>query len=195
MLASIKKNDIQNVLYSLALKADPNAKDRSRGTHSVFLALAAADPASPSASVSPAASPGIRPTTSPSSPSRKVFAVAELLLQNGAELPTHPAPIPLSASARMYLDQKADQKSGTKRTTMMGGGHQPNPRDDTLTALPQILAGNGSTPGERARDRDAKLQKRVSAGGRLVKNITDSSLSSPSPPSSSSAAEGRRGGL
>ncbi|PVI00239.1 ArfGap-domain-containing protein [Periconia macrospinosa] len=194
LLASIKKNDIQNVLYALALKADPNAKDRSRGTHSVFLALAAADPASPSASVSPATSPGVRPTTSSSSPARKAFPIAELLLQNGADLPTQPAPIPLSASARMYLDHKADQKSGTKRTTMLGS-NQPNPRDDTLTALPQIVAGNGSTPGERAREREAKLQKRVSASGRLVKNITEgtSPLSSSSAPSATTLIEGRRG--
>ncbi|CAI6341610.1 unnamed protein product [Periconia digitata] len=188
LLASIKKNEIHNVLYALALRADPNAKDRSRGTHSVFLALAAADPASPSASVSPATSPGMRPTTSSNASARKSFPVAELLLQNGADLPTQPAPIPLSVSARMYLDHKADQRAGIKRTTVMG--NQPNPRDDTLTALPQIMAGNGSTPGERARDREAKLQKRVSASGRLVKNISDgSSLSHPS----SSSPESRRG--
>lgn len=183
LLASIKKNDIQNVLYALALRADPNAKDRSRGTHSVFLALAAADPASPLASVSPATSPGIRPTTSSGTP-RKPFAVAELLLQNGADMPSQPAPIPLSASAKMYLEHKADQRAGIKRTTVMGS--QPNPRDDTLTALPQITAGNGSTPGERAREREAKLQKRVSASGRLVKN----NMSENSP---SSTTEGRRG--
>ena len=47
LLASIKKNDIQQVLYAIALRANPNAADRSRNTHAVFLALAAADPASP----------------------------------------------------------------------------------------------------------------------------------------------------
>ena len=49
LLASIKKNDLQNVYYALALSANPNAADRSRGTHAVFLALAAADPAAPGA--------------------------------------------------------------------------------------------------------------------------------------------------
>ncbi|KAF2015922.1 ARF GTPase-like protein activator [Aaosphaeria arxii CBS 175.79] len=165
LLASIKKNDIQNVLYALALGADPNSKDRSRGTHAVFLALAAADPASPSASASPAASPGHRPSTP--QPSRKPFPVAELLLQNGADLPTLPAPIPLSSSARLYLEHKADQRAG-KRSTAVGGG-QPH-HGDTLTALPHISAGNGSTPAERAKEREARLQKRVSAGGRLVKS-------------------------
>ncbi|KAF2265670.1 ARF GTPase-like protein activator [Lojkania enalia] len=171
LLASIKKNDIQNVLYALALRADPNSKDRSRGTHAVFLALAAADPASPSASASPASSPtpAARPST-PQPPARKSFPIAELLLQNGAELPTQPAPIPLSSSARMYLEHKTDQRAG-KRTMVVGS--QPTTSGDTLTALPHITAGNGSTPAERAREREARLQKRVSAGGRLVKNSSD----------------------
>jgi len=172
LLASIKKNDIQNVLYALALKADPNSKDRSRGTHAVFLALAAADPASPSASASPASSPlpGARPTT-PHAPIRKAFPVAELLLQNGADLPIQPAPIPLSTSARLYLEHKTDQRAGRRPTPVAGS--QLNTGGDVLTALPSITAGNGSTPAERAKEREAKLQKRVSASGRLVKNHSD----------------------
>ncbi|KAF1965744.1 centaurin-beta-2 [Bimuria novae-zelandiae CBS 107.79] len=179
LLASVKKNDIQNILYALALKADPNSKDRSRGTHVVFLALAAADPASPSASASPASSPlpGARPGT-PGAPTRKSFPVAELLLQNGAELPTQPAPIPLSSSAKLYLEHKADQRAGRRPAAMTA--NQPNTSGDILTALPSIVAGNGSTPAERAKDREARLQKRVSASGRLVKNLSDHS-------------EGRRG--
>ncbi|KAH7073051.1 ARF GTPase-like protein activator [Paraphoma chrysanthemicola] len=167
LLASVKKNDINNVLYALALRANPNARDRSRGTHVVFLALAAADPASPSASASPAGSPGpgARPTTP--QPTRKPFSVAELLLQNGAELPLTPAPIPLSPSARSYLDFKADQRAGKRINPVVGS--QPNSTGDTLPSLPHIMAGNGSTPSERAREREARLQKRVSASGRLVK--------------------------
>ncbi|KAF2200131.1 ARF GTPase-like protein activator [Delitschia confertaspora ATCC 74209] len=171
LLASIKKNDIQNVLYALALRADPNSKDRSRGTHAVFLALAAADPASPSASASPAGSPGPGARSPASSVPRKAFPLAELLLQNGAELPTQPAPIPLSSSARAYLEHKADQKAGKRATAVPVSS--PNSNGDTLTALPSITAGNGSTPAERAREREARLQKRVSAGGRLVKTFTD----------------------
>ncbi len=167
LLASVKMNDIANVLYALALRANPNSRDRSRGTHAVFLALAAADPASPSAAASPSTSPGpaTRPTTA--QPVRKPFSVAELLLQNGAELPTIPAPIPLSHSARAYLDFKADQRTGRRTTPTIG--RQPSPSGETLTALPPIFAGNGSTPYERNREREARLHKRVSAGGRLVK--------------------------
>ncbi|KAF9692344.1 hypothetical protein EKO04_009472 [Ascochyta lentis] len=169
LLASVKKNDIQNVLYALALRANPNSRDRSRGTHAVFLALAAADPASPSASASPATSPGRDARPSTPQPVRKPFPVAELLLQNGADLPITAAPIPLSPSARQYLDFKADQKTGKRVVPVIPGG-QPNPSGDVLPALPQISAGNGSTPSERAREREARLQKRVSASGRLVKN-------------------------
>lgn len=167
LLASVKKNDIQSVLYALALRANPNARDRSRGTHVVFLALAAADPASPSASTSPASSPapGSRPGTA--QPIRKAFPVAELLLQNGSELPLVAAPIPLSHSARSYLDFKADQRAGKRILPVTGS--QLSSAGDTLPALPPILAGNGSSPSERARERDARLQKRVSASGRLVK--------------------------
>jgi Arf-GAP/SH3 domain/ANK repeat/PH domain-containing protein len=180
LLASVKKNDIASVLYALALRANPNSRDRSRGTHVVFLALAAADPASPSASVSPASSPGpgARPATP--QPTRKPFSVAELLLQNGADLPALPAPIPLSASARSYIDFKIDQRAG-KRLTPAVVGSLPMTTAEVPPHLPSIMAGNGSTPSERAREREARLQKRVSAGGRLVKSP------------SSETAEGKRG--
>ncbi|EOA81069.1 uncharacterized protein SETTUDRAFT_144329 [Exserohilum turcica Et28A] len=168
LLASVKKNDIQNVLYALALRANPNARDRSRGTHVVYLALAAADPAAPPASASPSTSPGTgaRPGTAQSA--RKAFPVAELLLQNGAELPLTAAPIPLSLSARSYLDFKADQRAGKLPAPM--ASNQSTPHAEKPPVLPPILAGNGSSPSERARERDARLQKRVSANGRLVKS-------------------------
>ncbi|KAH8164780.1 hypothetical protein CIB48_g3463 [Xylaria polymorpha] len=49
LLAAIKRNEIQQVIHALALKANPNVLDKVRDTHPVFLALAAADPAPPSA--------------------------------------------------------------------------------------------------------------------------------------------------
>lgn len=215
LLASIKKNDIHNVLYALALGANRNATDRSRGTHAVFLALAAADPAAPASAVSPAGSPGHPPASPQPAPAapRKAFPTAELLLQNGADLPAQPAPIPLSAQAKQYLEDKAVQRAGKSALNghsasdnsnngrggatagsslspppaSVGGGFaggaalsagssvkavvegeaRPSNQNDALTALPHIVAGNGSTPGERARERDVKL-KRVSAG-KLVK--------------------------
>jgi Arf-GAP/SH3 domain/ANK repeat/PH domain-containing protein len=167
LLASIKKNDIHNVIYALALKANPNVHDRSRNTHAVFLALAAADPASPSSRSSPAASPNPS-RTSTSSSIRKPFHVAELLILNGADPPvTETSPIPLSHAARLYLEAKDEQKSGRKPQAVAledgGVGHG----GDTLTALPTIQPGGGG--GSLQRDDRERLRKRVSASGRLVK--------------------------
>jgi len=176
LLTSIKRNDIQNVLHALALRANPNAHDRSRSTHAVFLALAAADPASPagvsttafshshSSSISSLSSrvsttnggnAGItspRPTT----PQRKPFAVAELLLQNGAEIPAQQAPIPLSSAAKLYIDFKNEQKLGLRTATGVRDGH-----GDGLSALPTIVAGNGTSPNDRAKDRERTLKRSI----------------------------------
>jgi len=142
LLAGIKKNEVQQVIYALALKANPNVTDKSRGTHSVFLALAAADPASPSPVASSA-----RPD---SSAKMTAFPIAEMLVQNGAEIPTTMPLFPLSRSAALYIEQKSGR-----------GG----PSSDILTSLP-----SRDSPADRQqKDKEARLQKRVSAGGRLAK--------------------------
>ena len=137
LIAAIKKNEVQQVIYALALKANPNVADKSRGTHAVFLALAAADPAAPS------------PVASPTQSASKViaFPIAEMLVQNGAEIPTALPAFPLSRSAAQYIEQKSSKGQG----------------NDTLGALPTM------GPGEKQKEREARLQKRVSAGGRLAK--------------------------
>jgi len=145
LLAAIKKNEIQQVLYALALKANPNVVDKMRGTHAVWLALAAADPASPSPT----------PSQNSTDPDGKVvpFPVAELLIQNGAELPATPPAFPLGRFAQLYVDQKRGRVAGTGA-------------NDTVPSLPANMS-----PSERMqRERDARLQKRVSAGGRLAKS-------------------------
>ena len=144
LLAAIKKNDIQQVIYALALKANPNVTDRSRGTHAVFLALAAADPASPNSTTST--------SSRKDSTSVKPFPVAELLVQNGADIPSTLPAFPLSRGASLYLDQKL----GRATSSSSGGG------GDTLGALPNVGF-------DKVRDRETRLQKRVSAGGRLAK--------------------------
>lgn len=139
LLAGIKTNDIQQVIYALALKANPNVTDKSRGTHSVFLALAAADPASPS----PVASPS-RPETASKA---TAFPIAEMLVQNGAEIPKTLPAFPLSRSAALYIEQK---------------NARHGPPLDALPSLPPSV-------GDKQKEREARLQKRVSAGGRLAK--------------------------
>ena len=168
LLTSIKTNNIQNVLHALALRANPNAHDRSRSTHAIFLALAAADPASPG-STNPApgfthsrssstsalkASPN-SPNSRPDTPTRKPFPIAELLLQNGAEVPAEPSPFPLSQAAKQYLEFKTAQRLGRL---------PPDPsreNGDQLSSLPNSL----SPPGTSMRERD-RLMKRSSGGAR-----------------------------
>lgn len=151
LVASIKKNDVQGVLYALALRANPNAADRSRNTHSVFLALAAADPATPAGMSTPGASPNSR--AAPKSPKGIAFPIAELLVQNGAVIPGVLPAFPLSSSAQLYIDQKS--------------GH------DTLGELPSIRNVSISA-GQSDRTDGAKLQKRNVVGGKMAVRSTGS---------------------
>jgi Arf-GAP/SH3 domain/ANK repeat/PH domain-containing protein len=146
LLAAIKRNEIQQVIHALALKANPNVLDKVRGTHPVFLALAAADPASPS--------PGMTLTGRPEPESRTIpFPVAEMLVQNGAEIPASLPAFPLSRNAQLYIDQRRGRTAAIEASGLL---------------LPNSL---NPSPSERLqRDKDARLQKRISAGGRLAKS-------------------------
>lgn len=143
LLAAIKRNEIQQVIYALALKANPNVLDKSRGTHAVFLALAAADPASPS----PSPTPGAR---GEADNKIKPFPVAEMLIQNGAEVPTTMPAFPLSRSAQLYIEQKRGRSAAA---------------DAVGISLPSTLS---PSPSERLRRDKERLQKRISAGGHLA---------------------------
>ncbi|KAI1122397.1 ArfGap-domain-containing protein [Nemania abortiva] len=146
LLAAIKRNEIQQVIHALALRANPNVLDKVRDTHPIFLALAAADPASPS--------PGVSPTMRPEPESRTTpFAIAEMLIQNGAEIPATMPAFPLSRNARMYIDEKRGRTAAIEASGL---------------SVPATL---GPNPNERIqREKDARLQKRISAGGRLAKS-------------------------
>lgn len=145
LLAGIKKNEIQQVLYALALKANPNTVDKMRGTHAVWLALAAADPAAPSPTPSHTASDEAKAVP---------FPVAELLVQNGAEIPGTMPAFPLGRYAQLYVEQKRGR-------TLVGGGSS-----DAVPSLPANMS-----PAEKLqREKEARLQKRVSTGGRLARS-------------------------
>lgn len=146
LLTSIKRNEIQGVLQAIAQRANVNAHDRSRNTHAIFLALAAADPAYPSGPVG---------TYAPGTASSKAFPVAELLVQNGAEIPSDPPPIPLGSAGQLYIEQR------TTRSTGVTGGN------DTLGPLPNV-SGKGIVPV----DHTGKLHKRGSAGARFAGKVT-----------------------
>ncbi|KAI0974236.1 hypothetical protein F4678DRAFT_368303 [Xylaria arbuscula] len=147
LLAAIKRNEVQEVIHALALRANPNVLDKVRNTHPVFLALAAADPASPS--------PGMTPTVRAETESRTIpFAVAEMLIQNGADIPVQMPGFSLSHNAQLYINEKR----GRTAAIAASGLSIPSNISPSFSERPQ-------------RDKDARsLQKRISAGGRLAKS-------------------------
>lgn len=170
LVASIKKNDIQGVLYGIALRANVNVADRSRNTHSVFLALAAADPAPPGSTPSRVAP---RPNTA-TSVKAIPFPIAELLVQNGAEIPPQPPSIPLSAAAQLYLSQRTVKPPGFNSPPPGAGSGKDT--TDALGSLPSVRGGGNDSVGSQGsgpldhRDRE-KLQKRGSAGARFAGKV------------------------
>ena len=146
LLASVKKNDTQGLLYALALRANPNATDRSRNTHCVFLALAAADPARPGGGSSTASA-----LSSPTTKHVQTFPAAEMLVQNGAVIPATLPGFPLSYNASLYVEQRSSSGADTL-------GDLPT---ITRTAPGNYNAGDGSKEG------GTKLQKKGSVSGKM----------------------------
>ncbi|KAL1959498.1 hypothetical protein VTO42DRAFT_1943 [Malbranchea cinnamomea] len=180
LLASIKKNDIQGVLYAIALRANLNMTDRSRGTHAVFLALAAADPASPASAASYNNNNNNNDSnnnTTSSPPQPLPFPIAELLLQNGAEIPNQMPAIPLSPAAQLYINQRTGRVTAqTATNTAVKASSSPPAAfagDDQLSALPIIPASNAAFQGVDGRERE-KLHKRGSAGARFAGRLSNS---------------------
>ncbi len=139
LLAAIKKNEIQQVIHGLALGANPNVTDKSRGTHAIFLALAAADPASPS------------PTSTPlrtDNPEKVVpFPVAELLWQNGAEIPLAMPAFPLGRSAQAYIEVKRGRNAAVN--IVSGGPHE------SVGSLPTTLSSGDNINSNKLKEREA----------------------------------------
>ncbi|KAJ5114565.1 hypothetical protein NUU61_000324 [Penicillium alfredii] len=168
LLASIKRNDIQGVLYGVALRANVNVADRSRNTHAVFLALAAADPASP----------GSTPSSLSARSSAKTipFPIAELLVQNGAEIPPQPPSIPLSPAAQLYLSQRTARSSAFSPPAPAAPIPGKSTASDTLGSLPTIRASKDNssttqTPNSLEHKEKDKLSKRGSAGARFAGKV------------------------
>lgn len=157
LLAAIKKNEIQQVIYALALRANPNVLDKSRGTHAIFLALAAADPAAP----------GGLPIAPPSQTDSKPvpFPIAEMLLQNGAELPQGMPAFPLSRSAQAFLDQKRGRSTGTSMSGSTAASNQLESLSLGLSSSNSLSAKDRSE-----KDKEHRVAKRASAGGRLARS-------------------------
>lgn len=150
LLDSVNKNDLRGALYALALHASPNTIDPTTRLHVVYSALQAADPATLTSSPNP--NMELSPSTSNSQQLMPVtFPLAELLLQNGGELPSSVPSIPLSHWARQYITQKTAKQMGTLMVTSGNVG----------------LSSSGSTLSRdeaAEREREIKLQKRISSG-------------------------------
>lgn len=164
LLAAIKRNEIQQIIYALALRANPNVTDKSRGTHAIYLALAAADPAPPSPIPNQAAPP------TPAAVDRVVpFPVAELLIQNGAELPDSLPQVPLSLAAQAYIDLKRGRKAaieGYHHDSAGAAGAGVSLLSSSSPSSSLMAAGDNNSNSNN----NSKLLKRVSAGGRLAKS-------------------------
>lgn len=170
LLASIKKNDIQGVLYGIALRANVNVTDRSRNTHAVFLALAAADPATPGSTANALTAKQAPPKAIP-------FPIAELLVQNGAEIPPTPPPIPLSPAAQLYISQRTAKASSSAFPTAASNGKDGF---NSMGSLGINRKGSVSEHSEHSasqalapldgRERE-KLHKRGSAGARFAGKV------------------------
>ncbi|PGH18770.1 hypothetical protein AJ79_00183 [Helicocarpus griseus UAMH5409] len=186
LIASIKTNDIQGVLYGIALRANLNVTDRSRSTHAVFLALAAADPASPGSSGNSATLSPRSATISASAEKPIPFPVAELLVQNGAEIPNEMPTIPLSPAAQLYVSQRTSKASAGSTLSRPLASSAGGPGADTVTALPlirnsSVTSSSGenmttSSPAAHALSgldtkEKEKLHKRGSAGARFAGKV------------------------
>ena len=163
LLDAVKKNDLHAALYALALHASPNTRDLATRLHVVYLALQSADPAGSSPSLSTSPSPNMElSSSSPVSsqqPTPVTYPVAELIIQNGGELSASIPGIPLSHWARQYITLKTAKQLGT--LTVGGGG-------GASSSSASVGGGSSSTRDEQAeREREIKMQKRISAGGRM----------------------------
>lgn len=177
LLASVKKNDIQGVLYGITLRGNVNVQDRSRSTPAIFLALAATDPATPGSTPTPT------PTTLSARPAAKAipFPMAELLVQNGAEIPPQPPSIPLSPAAQLYLSQRVARNPGfANLPPPVPGKSLSTNNPDTLGSLPTIRAASKDSSsssvasqgvGGAAEKEKEKLSKRGSAGARFAGKV------------------------
>jgi len=186
LLAAIKKNEVQQVIYGLALGANPNVADKSRGSHPIYLALAAADPASPSPTSTPQrAETPTEKAAAATSHAVIPFPVAELLWQNGAEIPLALPGFPLSRGAQGYIEAKRGRNAAVNVIGASPSSAVPDaaglaalgssaPPSATGSASMASASGPALTAAvaveKMARDRETRLQKRVSAGGKLAKS-------------------------
>jgi Arf-GAP/SH3 domain/ANK repeat/PH domain-containing protein len=148
LIDACKRNDLREALHAIALQASPNAVDPSTGKHVVMLALAAADANSTESELTPSA---VKPA-----PVLTTFPLAELLVQNSAEVPYPVSTEGLSQSAKNYVAAKT-----AKRLNQSGSSQAPAKNSPSQQRAPSL------TLKERQQRDKERLQKRLSSGARL----------------------------
>jgi Arf-GAP/SH3 domain/ANK repeat/PH domain-containing protein len=151
LLDAVKKNDLPGAIYALALHARPDTIDPATNTAAVILAVAAAD------SQSETTESELSPTHSAAPPI--TFPLAELILQNGGEIPFPVSTSQLSQSAKTYVAHKTAKR--LNQEAMPAGAAAASP-----SAPSRDSPGSGSLRERQQREKE-RLQKRVSSGPRL----------------------------
>ena len=171
LIDSVKRNDIQGSLYALALHGSPNVKDPATRLHIVHLAIQAADQSN-ILTASPNLGVDLSPTLTSNSAQQQqqptTFPLAELLLQNGGEIPLSSPTIPLSYWARQYLSLKTAKQYGTGAPGVglgLGAGMGSHNASGGISGGANSYGSDN--PSTQERDREVWLQKRLSSGGRI----------------------------
>lgn len=158
LLGSLTTNNVAAAYGAIASRADVNLISEVSGLPAIVLSLLTTSP--PSSPTKEAKSGEWRPE------STNTFPLAELLLQNGAELSYHlhdPAVMNrLSRNAKHYINSKAGRSviSPSQPVASYGPLSPPDPRTIAKPNL-QRSASNGNSLVTGAQ----KLQKRISSGG------------------------------
>lgn len=144
LIDSAKKNDLAGTLHALALQANPNVIDTSTNTNVIILALAAADQIASNNSESELS------TTQSAIPI--TFPLAELLMQNGGELPLQFSTV-LSQSAKNYVAHKIAKRLNQQASPPPARGSSTHESSSSLK--------------DRQQREKERLQKRISSGAKL----------------------------
>lgn len=154
LLGSLSTNNIAAAYSAVASRADVNMVDERSALPAVILSLLTTSP--PSSPTKEATSGEYRPESS------NTFPLAELLIQNGAELPHDPVTLNrLGPNAKHYVNSKFSRSisSPAQPTSNYGTLGSPEPRSTKPNLQRSTSNGNSLVTGAQ------KLQKRISSGG------------------------------
>lgn len=169
LVEAAKSSDIPLALHALALRADPSFVDPETGKPVLLLALESASASSLSQTSSrpdTADDMSVSPRQSITLPS--TFPLAELLLQNGCEIPQGMQTDMLSPSARNYLAVKEAKRKSMLATPGLVKNASVSSHGSKGREGREVSGIEGGKAVE-GKSRERSLQKRISGGARLHK--------------------------